>query len=122
MVDGDLHSTGRDELRSLAFLRVLVEELNSETDSFVPNARRREGEVLEVDLFLGYRVEEMIQVILELKTLIHVCSIVEESRRSDCVMEFILLEHLHVQLLHEKLIAEGDNRSRGVVATTNEIV
>lgn len=79
------------------------------------DASRRIGEILEVNLRAGNRVEEVIQVFLEFKSLVDVASIVEESRRTQHVVSFVVFLQSHVELLHKELVTERDERARHIV-------
>lgn len=78
--------SGDESLSVGVLLGILEEELNGSANTFVTNQGRGVGESLEVDLLQGDSVEEMIQIILEFKSLVNVRSIVEESGRSDFVV------------------------------------
>lgn len=94
--------------------RVLKEVLNSSTNTLMTYTSRGILESLIIYGFFGDGIEEMIQIILKLISLIHVSLVVEQSRRSDYVVVQVMLINACVEFLHEEFIAKSDESARDV--------
>ena len=49
----------------------------------------------------------MIKILLELKSLIHVGLVVEQSWWSNHIVVIVVIENSHIELLHEEFISES---------------